>query len=741
MAVALATQVFCANRLHRFCLLLTFFLLALNQGAMSQASTPARPHPYLLTTPTRLGELRQAIRTNAWQAQNWLRLKTQADKLLLEEVSLPPRAGNWDHFYIDTISGTILQRGEQSGDWQWTHRNPKTGQLFRSNPNIPSQDYDGVVLGTIHDTWALGVVQLGLAYQLSQDTRYATKARQILLAYADLYPKLPKINRSRGRNPKDTSFGKVHVQTLDEATWLINMVQGADLIWPLLTKRDQKLLQQQLFTPSAELIQSYYEPVNIPNITCWENTAIGMVGLLTQNDRFIKSALTDSIRSFTYQVNHNITPDGFWVERAPGYQFYTLQALITLGQAAMNAGYPVDMAPLKKMFDAPLRLVNPELVLPPFNDSRPVHVLQQAYLYEWAYAHFHDPAYALIIKQPVRGKEASRGPFFLDWSLLYGAPTIPAILPHAIQSVNFPDAGYGLLAKGGGRTGTQLYLKYSPYVGIHSHREQLSFVLMKGTELIAADPGVNNYGDPAQAIWYKTTAAHNTFLLDEATQRPSTARCLAFGQTTGVDYLIMDTRSAYDSVRFIRTAALLTENLILFVDQAQVHRPSKHLEIAYHQVGQWLNLPPTEPWPRPRRGFDLFQNLRVARQQPEVSLLGRLPSGRQVCVSLDTSSPTDIITASDPAITNGEVSSVFLQRPGAASITFAWCIALDGQRVALQVEEVATSGAATRKAAVLRLKLRSAQGQQWEVLVNADQQLVRENQAENSQPLRVQKIR
>ena len=74
-------------------------------------------------------------------------------------------------------------------------------------------------------------------------------------------------------------------------------------------------------------------------------------------------------------------------------------------------------------------------------------------------------------------------------------------------------------------------------------------------------------------------------------------------------------------------------------------------------------------------------------------------------------------------------------------MTFAWCIALDGQRVALQVEEVAASGVSPRKAAVLRLKLRSAQGQQWEVLVNADQQLVHENQAANAQQLRVQKIK
>ena len=655
---------------------------------------------------------------------------------------MPPRAGNWEHFYLDTVSGAILQRGEQLADWQWAHRNPKTGQLFRSNPTIPSQDYDGVVLGFIHDKWALGVLQLGLAYQLSQDARYATKAREILLAYAALYPQLPRINRSRGRNPKDTSFGKTHVQTLDEATWLIDMVQGADLIWPTLSNQDHQQLQVQLFAPAATLLLDCHRATDIPNITCWENAAIGMVGLLTQDTHFIKPALTDSTRGLTYQLTKNITPDGFWIERAPNYQFYTLQALITLGQAARNAGQAVDLTPLKKMFDVPLQLVNADLVLPAFNDSRPIQLRQQDYLYEWAYAYFHDPAYGRVIQQPLRGKVESRGPFFLDWALLYGAAIVPTTAAPASRSVNFPDTGYGLLVKGNDQNRTQLYLKYSPFVGTHSHREQLSFVLRKGPDLIAVDPGVNNYGDPAQAMWYKTTAAHNTFLLDEATQRPSTARCLAFGQTDGAEYLIMDTRTAYDSVRFIRTAVLLTENLVLFVDQAQVHRPSQHMEVAYHQVGPWLNLPPSESWSRPRRGFDLLQNLRVAHQQRAVSLVSRLPSGRQVRVNLDDSTPTEVITASDPAVTNGEVSSVFFQRPGAPTVTFAWCVALDGQRVSLAIEDLSKLDGATHQAAVLRLQLREAQGQQWEVTVNADKRADATQQPEGLEvaPLRVKKL-
>jgi hypothetical protein len=682
-------------------------------------------HPFLLVTSARIAQLRKAIQANSWQAQNWLRLQEQADKLLAETVELPPRAGNWDQYYVDTISGVGLQRGQQVGDWQWEHRNPQTGQLFRSQPNKPSQDYDGVVLGLIHNAWALGVVQLGLAYQLSQEARYARKAREILLAYADLYPRLPVTNRSRGRNPKDTDFGKAHVQTLDEAIWLLNLVQGADLIWPMLTKQEQQQLQEQLFLPAAHLVT---QPNQLtPNIVCWENAAIGSVGLLTENKQLIELALTDSAQSFSYQVRSNITADGFWVERAPGYQFYALHALITLGQAAVNAGYPIDLSPLKKMVDAPLQLASPDLALPAFNDSHTPYLWQEDYLYEWAYAQFHDPRYSLALRPQSRGKTGSGGPLFLDWALLYGEQTLPPIKPYAAQSVNFPATGYGLLAKGSGRNSTLLYLKYTPYVNGHSHREQLSFVLMKGSELIAVDPGVNSYGDPTQWLWYKTTAAHNTFLIDKNLQRASLAQCLAFGQSAGADYLMMETRTAYDSVRFVRTAVALTENLVLFVDQSQVRRHAKHLDIAYHQVGHWLNLPPTDPFRKPLGGggFRLLENLRVAHQQCGTSLLGQLPSGRQVRVSTDALVPTEVITASDPVRVNGEVSSVFFQRPVALNGLLVWCIALDGQPIAIEVEELPLSAPAGRQVPALRLKLRTPQGQQWEVLVNPDQQPLR----------------
>lgn len=696
-------------------------LLSLLPPAPREVARPAKTwwlpeqHPCLLTTPAGIRTLRHQLQTIPWKTQSWQRLRAEADKFLEQPVDLPPRGGQWNQAYLDSVSGQVLQRGKLVGDWQWEHHNPKTQQIYRGNPARASRDYDGIIIGLLHDTWAVGVLQLGLAYQLSQDRRYATKAREILLAYARLYPTLPVINRS-GRLAEG-KCGKVHIQSLDEAVWLVDMVQGADLIWPTLSPADRQLLGQQLFSPAVAVIRRNY--LGIHNITCWENAAIGLVGVLTRDEALLAFALDDPSRGYQAQVAKGITPDGSWLERAPGYQFYTLHALLTLGQAAANSGYPLDFAPLKKMFDWPLAFASPDLTLPPFNDSHPVSLPTQHFLYEWAYAQYQDPRYAAVLTDTARGAIQTRGPHWLNWALLYGAPALPPAPVRAVTSQNWPATGYARLTQGQGPEQALLYFKYTPHVGWHSHPEQLSFVLYKGGEPVAVDPGINRYGDPAHAAWYKKTFAHNTVVVNERSQRHSTAACLAFGQEKQVDYVMSETRNAYDSVRFVRTAALLSPNLVLIVDQVEARRPLKTVDVAYHQAGRWLDVPPSEAW-APHSGFALQERL-LARHQQAVSLATRLPSGRQVRVSVDSQTPVDVRTGIGPSATGAPVASVFFQRPATTSACFAWCIALDGQRVQVAVRPVARpapAGSAT--VPVLAVQVRAAH-QHWNLLVNPDE--------------------
>src|SRR6185437_15382182 len=70
---------------------------------------------------------------------------------------------------------------------------------------------------------------------------------------------------------------------------------------------------------------------------------------------------------------------------------------------------------------------------------------------------------------------------------------------------------------------------------------------------------------------------------------------LAFGNERGVDFSVTDAGPIYPGVRFIRTAAMLTSDLIVIVDQIEADAPHT-FDLAYHQIGAWENLPAGAPW-------------------------------------------------------------------------------------------------------------------------------------------------
>ena len=88
----------------------------------------------------------------------------------------------------------------------------------------------------------------GVMYQLTQDKRYADYVRDMLLAYAALYPTLdvhPK-RKVKAQNP-----GKLFWQSLNEAMWLVYTIQAYDLIYDALNSSQIKTIEDNLLKPVA----------------------------------------------------------------------------------------------------------------------------------------------------------------------------------------------------------------------------------------------------------------------------------------------------------------------------------------------------------------------------------------------------------------------------------------------------------------------------------------------------------
>jgi hypothetical protein len=689
-------------------LILTGLLTAASSAAQTN-SLP--PHPRLLLSADGIAELKVRIATAPWAKASWKELKARVDRDMDRPILLPPRGGNWSHNYVCPEHGARLRQSKQIGPWQWEHICPVGDHVLRGDPTKATLDFDGNSIAGIHANYAREVIDDGLLYQVTGDPHYAARARAILLAYADRYLTYP-VHDNEGR--PGGRGGHVASQSLTEATWLIDIVQGADLVWDTLSEADRAAITDKMLRPALNEIiipQKY----GIHNIQNRENSAIGLVGFLLNDPALISLAIDNPQYGFRAQMAHGVLPGGFWLEGSTGYHFFAMDGMWPLMEAARNCGTDLYGPQFKSLFDGPVSLTMPNLSLPNFNDSGISPLESHAEIYELAFARYHDPAYAALLTS-----RSSR------MALLFGSTTLPrgnVRTPSASRNLTGP--GYAILQRGADTNATWLALKYGPHGGGHGHPDKNSFILYARGDVVAPDVGTHAYGSPLHYGWDKTTLAHNTLVVDGKSQEPAQGKCLAFGSEGGVDFSVTDAGPIYRGVRFIRSVATLTPNLIVFVDQ--VEADALHtFDLAYHQIGTWENLPAGAPWSSEEgAGYKYLTGASIRSEQANtVALKTKISRSWEPTVTLAETSPTEVITGYGIWKTTEDKVPMLVQRRHAQRTAFVWAVSLDGSPVALRAVGVTdVAGEALDESQALAVQVRSGK-RNWVLLANPERKNV-----------------
>jgi len=689
-------------RWHQLVVLISLSLLPF---ARSQAVT-IPPHPYLLLNSNGIAELHQRIATAPWAAASWHKLKADADKNLAKPVELPPRGGNWSHNYVCPIHGARLERGRQIGPWQWEHICPVGDHVLKGDPSKGTLDFDGNVIMEIHQDFAQQVVDDGLMFQVTGDARYARHAREILLAYAAKYLSYP-LHDNQGK--EGGHGGRVASQSLTEASWLITLVQGADLVWDTLSADDRRAIEQNILRPALNQI-IIPGKLGIHNIQCRLNSAIGLTGLLLGDQKLISLAIDDPNMGYRQQLAKGVNDDGLWLEGSSGYHFFTIEGLWPLAEAARNCGMDLYASKFKAMFDGPFSQAMPNLILPNFNDSGYAALHSEAAIYELAFARFHDPKYVSLF-----ARRDNR------MALLFGATNLPA--GEAVgetSSRNLAAGGYAILQQGEGTNATWLAGKYGPHGGGHGHPDKNSFILYARGQVIAPDAGTHAYGSPLHGGWDKTTLAHNTLVVDGKSQEPAQGRCVVFGSAQGIDYSMTEAGRIYPAanVNFFRTTVLIATNLVVFVDQIVADAPHTY-DLAYHQVGSWQNLPAGQAWSSPAAaGYKFFTKTTTRTSTSNVTVQTKVADFGSVTVTLAGGDATEIITGYGLMKTTADLVPMMLQRRHAQETAFVWAVSLEGAPVALKVSPVQDgSGNSLKNSDALMVQIVEGD-RQWTLLAN-----------------------
>ena len=372
----------------------------------------------------------------------------------------------------------------------------------------------------------------GQLFRITGKTEYRDYVRDMLLAYANMYPALGEHPAKANQN-----VGKLFWQVLNDAMWLVHAVQGYADIRDTLSAADRDRIDNDLFRPAAEFlsVESQRTFDRIHNHATWATAGVGMTGYLLNDRDMVERALFGSDKSgetgFLRQTELLFSPDGYYTE-GPYYQRFALLPFMVFADAIAKDEperkiFQYRDGILKKALTTTIQLTYGGYFFP-FNDAIRDKSLNTAELYEGvaiAYAETRDPGLLSIARQQNRTVLSKNG-LLLAHDLAAGQAE-----PFDFKSMllsDGPDGDQGAVAvlrHGVGPDHMALVAKNSSQGMGHGHFDKLSWQLYDNGNEIIRDYGAARFLNieakeggrylPENESWAKQSIAHNSLVVNE----------------------------------------------------------------------------------------------------------------------------------------------------------------------------------------------------------------------------------
>lgn len=466
-------------------------------------------------------------------------------------------------------------------------------------PDVPyPKDGGGGYTHEQHKFNSATILEAGVLYQLTGDKAYADLARDLLLAYAEMYPGL-------GEHPKkkEQSWGRLFWQSLNEAVFLVTTIQGYDAIYLALSDSERENIENNLFRPLASFIsvESPQTFDRIHNHGTWAVAAVGMTGYVLGDQDYVEMALyglkKDGSAGFMKQLDELFSPDGYYSE-GPYYQRYALMPF-SIFAAVIERNDP-DREIFKYRDGVVLKAINSVIQMSyggyffPINDAikdKGLDTLELCYGVSIAYDQDGDPGLLSIAE--FQQRIVLTGDGFRTAQALDAGKAEPFVF-RSMQLFDGPDGDRGSLDifRTGNPPDQQALVFKATAQGMgHGHFDRLNWLFYDNGREIITDYGAarflnveEKYGGhylPENNSWAKQTVAHNTLVVDEQSQFGGDWELgelghpvpLVFDLSEKIDISSARMAGAYEGVEFTRVMALLkdeslTQPLILDVLKA-----------------------------------------------------------------------------------------------------------------------------------------------------------------------------
>lgn len=378
----------------------------------------------------------------------------------------------------------------------------------------------------------------GVLFSITGEERYAIFVRDMLNAYAEMYPKLGPHPLSYNQKP-----GRLFHQTLNEEVWLVNVAQAYDCIYNWLSAEERRKFEQNIFNPMIHLfsVEHAEEFDRIHNHGTWAVAAVGMMAYVMDKPDLVEKALYGSKKDgnggFLQQLDLLFSPDGYYME-GPYYIRYALRPFFLFADAIEHHEpqrkiFEYRDHILKKVFYSAAQTVFPNGVFPPINDaSRTMDIVDIGPLIanNITYERYGatDPLLSIAkMQQQVMLNGAG-----LKIARAVGdGQNVPEL---TLGSIEFSDGfdgqkgGLGILRTGEGLDQSVLLMKYGVHGKGHGHFDKLHFIFYDQRREVVPDYGFSRWINiepkfggrylPENDSYAKQTLAHNTVVVDGQSQ-------------------------------------------------------------------------------------------------------------------------------------------------------------------------------------------------------------------------------
>lgn len=462
------------------------------------------------------------------------------------------------------------------------------------------KDYSGGYTHSRHKQNWFVLQKAGLLYQILDDEKYAKYVKDMLMQYEALYKTLPL-------HPKTRSYarGKLFWQCLNDSNWLVYVSQAYDCIYNYLTEEERNKLENNLFRPFADHISidspQFYQRVH--NHSTWGNAAVGMIGLVMDDEDLINRALygikdlkldtktkdddggylnKDGKAGFLANIEEPFSPDGYYNE-GPYYQRYAMYPFLVFAEGLHNVKPKLKIFDYKegvllKSINALLNLSDADGDFFPLNDGQKGMSYYTGALVTAVNVSYHygeqDAGLLSIAKQQ-------------DQVLLNDSGLAVALgikngkeKPFHKKSINLSDGpdgtqgGVGILRN----EDLELVFKYAAQGSSHGHYDKLSYSLYENGEEVIQDYGLARFVNIEQKgggnylkenkTWAKQTIAHNTVTQNETShfngkydigsQHHSELNYYSF-ENENIQVTSARETNAYPETEMLRTMAIIND--------------------------------------------------------------------------------------------------------------------------------------------------------------------------------------